>query len=570
MRNERTHLFWSIALATTILAGPGLISCVADKADDVKGAVDDSRPPDSDPNNTGVGKADSGNPYLVAMSLESPHPYGNDWNRTFNFDVSGLPLCAWDARFHFESLRTERGYDYLTIVGPFNNNEQRFDGNHDDEWSDWVPIAHENRNVRFILDTDYSIVDNGFSIDKVEWRGAPICPAVVWPLCPAGTVNVNSPPGVCECKSAPTCVPTGDIEVRRNVYRGFNNKGLLLQGHDAFTTAPGPADGSVATNIGTVDEDAVLKFISDVAAAGLFDAPGYSGSGEWTEVIYIRAGTKEVAFSAALNDHTPEIAAVIAKFLALFECGVVDSDMTCGGDYVCADNQCVAQDSCICTEQYEPVCTTNGRTAGNQCKADCAGLGVKHVGECGIPGDSCGTILGLTCIGDNRCRFAESTFEARFPDDGGICVAANYCDAPTDCTHLAHIAIPGQWGCSLDASVNHKTCRWVAGSVWTPFTEWGYSTGNPYGNDHNVWTKLYLPAGATRMSLTFDRFELENGYDFLEVWSWNGSRWKQKGRYTGTDAPTESFAGRYHYIHFVTDYSVVKAGLSMYARYQTN
>jgi heat shock protein HslJ len=38
--------------------------------------------------------------------------------------------------------------------------------------------------------------------------------------------------------------------------------------------------------------------------------------------------------------------------------------------------------NCICTEQYEPVCGCNGKTYGNACMAQCAGIEQFAKGEC--------------------------------------------------------------------------------------------------------------------------------------------------------------------------------------------
>ena len=70
------------------------------------------------------------------------------------------------------------------------------------------------------------------------------------------------------------------------------------------------------------------------------------------------------------------------------------------------------------------------------------------------------------------------------------------------------------------------------------------------------------------MRLSTTSFDLEDGYDFLEVWSWNGD-WQRVARYTGTQGPREvELPGRYHYLHFASDASVTRYGFDLFTEYR--
>jgi hypothetical protein len=64
-------------------------------------------------------------------------------------------------------------------------------------------------------------------------------------------------------------------------------------------------------------------------------------------------------------------------------------------------------------------------------------------------------------------------------------------------------------------------------------------------------------------------FELEQGYDKLEVWTWRGTSWVKVRTYTGNAGPaaTDEFAGQYHYLKFVSDSSVTRYGFDLVAQY---
>lgn len=47
-------------------------------------------------------------------------------------------------------------------------------------------------------------------------------------------------------------------------------------------------------------------------------------------------------------------------------------------------NDCIgeARKDCVCTQQYDPVCGCDGKTYGNACVANCAGVKSFTKGEC--------------------------------------------------------------------------------------------------------------------------------------------------------------------------------------------
>lgn len=538
-------------------------ACATDK-EDAKGVVDDSQPPGIP---TEIGKADASSKE-IAVNVQSAHPYTKNMNKVFAVPYTNLPSCANQVRVHFKVLRTEAGYDFVTLEPGGNAAPQSFDGTKDNTWTAWFPKTGSGANVR--LQTDDTINYHGFEVDKYEWAGSAVCPAIAYPPCAAGTVDVTPPVPACGCPTAKVCAAQTTVEIDHRLARGFNRTAHTVNGNVASETHPGPADGPMTTELGTLDQARVNALVKRASDLGLLHGPGYTRSNPATvatETLVIKAGTKSVTFVAGEGSQDAAVAQLIADFESLFTCGTPTGGLTCGDSFSCDTDSatCVLAQTCACPAIYMPVCSESSTTFGSACEAACAGVNVVHQGECGIPGDACGTIRGLSCIDDNKCRFGASQWAYPWPDAGGTCVAKNYCDAPSDCTDLPHPAVLGAWACNANA------CQWAAGVPWKPVTNGVLETAHPYASSSSVWKELSLPAGAQALRLnTAAGFSLEANYDFLEVWTWINNDWKLVKRYTGTTgpAPTEEFPGRYHYLRFVSDSSVNKTGFKVTAEWR--
>lgn len=545
----------------TFLAVAALGTACTSGKDDAKGVVDDSEPPTIP---TQLDKADDAS-RSVAVDVQSAHPYTNNLNKTYAVPLSGLPSCAQEIRLHFASLSTEANYDFVSVE-PTGAAVQWFDGVANNSYTEW--FAKSGSSVRVRLESDRSITRNGFAIDKVEWRGSPTgCPLITHLACGPGTVDVSPTPGTCGCPVSAECVSVDDLHITHFTSRGFNRHSHQTNGTEASETHPGPADGAETNVLGQIDGERVAELFARAADLNLLSGPGYDRPipGPATrEELTMTAGAHTVTFVTSENTHDAAVQQLIADFEALFECGTPTGSLTCGSGLVCENNTCIEEQTCVCPANYDPVCSTGGTTYSNGCSAGCANAEIAHAGACGLPGDPCGTIRGLTCQDENRCRFGTSVFTYPYPDAGGTCVGKTYCDAPADCAALSHPAVLGAWTCASN------TCAWGAGPQWTGFAGGTFESAHPYANSTSVWKDVYLPASAQALRLKVASFSLEANYDFLEVWVWRNSAWRLVKRYTGTTGPalTEEFTGRYFYLKFVSDSSVTKFGFKIAAEYR--
>lgn len=100
-------------------------------------------------------------PISESLNIESPHPYPNYYDNTWTETRSEARMV----RVHFAYIRTESGYDYVYVKDSAGNIIDSYSGHYTDVWTEWI----FDNTIQIQLTSDYSVVDDGFVVDRLEW-----------------------------------------------------------------------------------------------------------------------------------------------------------------------------------------------------------------------------------------------------------------------------------------------------------------------------------------------------------------------------------------------------------------
>jgi len=98
---------------------------------------------------------------MLLRDIESPHPYPNDFDDTWDVTREG----ASKVRVHFQRIETEKNYDRIVLSGDREEHALMIDGNHTDYWSP----EFNGDTIHIALETDYSVTQWGFRADMLSF-----------------------------------------------------------------------------------------------------------------------------------------------------------------------------------------------------------------------------------------------------------------------------------------------------------------------------------------------------------------------------------------------------------------
>lgn len=103
----------------------------------------------------------------VAVNIESDHPYTNNANDVY--ELMPWTGAATQTRIHFARINVESGYDFVEVRNHTTGEVlDRITGAH----TNLLAGPYETGDVEVVLVSDYSIVDWGFAIDRIDVQGA--------------------------------------------------------------------------------------------------------------------------------------------------------------------------------------------------------------------------------------------------------------------------------------------------------------------------------------------------------------------------------------------------------------
>lgn len=516
----------------------------------------------------------------------SPHPYANKSRRQWTLTA---PTCAQAVRIKFAKIDMESGYDFIRIKDASNKIVQQITGKYDSFTTE--PIS--GNKVRIQLFTDRSVRKYGFDVAGFEAiETLPMCPMRPTVMCAPGTVDVTTPPAMCQCPSPPTCESLATFSASLITSGGYSGAGggqrLFANSHEVYnvTLAPLAIGGTETTElVAYADLPAITDLARTLVYQGFFSQAGSAGTAGnmttsftasfrgATRTLYWPVGDPSGAAAqwldainlfkkavACSNDPTAIAPALCIDTHACNDDGscqrVTCDGVTCEPGYVC-DVQpvtcirapCPPQPLCI-PDPNENGCARVRCAQGTHC-VDLPNGGASCEPDAGF----CGGVAGAECPDNGRCRYATGVFAPPYPGAGGSCVPAYYCDAVSDCDVYPHIMCVGSWSCAPN------TCAYTCGGPpqnWVSETV-NFGTANPYANNASSAWKITGDAGTTAIRVNFTTFDLESGYDFVVLYD---AGWNEVARYSGSRGAfaSDSVQGNVAYVVMTSDSSMTGAG----------